>query len=229
MADTVAETVDKEDEVEAPAGKMTRTQLIGQLAERAELNRKQCGAVLDALGDIVAERLQSQGEFKLHGICRLVQSEKPARPACEKKCFGKMIQVKEQPARSKLKAYPAIALKNSLSKKGESDTKASPKKRARQERPKAERPKAKAKAARKRPAAEKDGVEDSGEAAVPEPAADTEFKIVKSLQLGLNLQVGETYTFETLKDRCKGKAPKIAKLTQMTSDPAFLERVGSAA
>lgn len=229
MSDTMADVTDNEEEAEAKVGKMSRSQLIAELAEQTELNRKQCGSVLNALGSIITERMRSQGNFQLHGICRLVQVKKPALPAREKKCFGKVMQLNEREATSKVKAYPAGRLVKSL-KDDAKPAKPEPKKRARQE-----RPKAKAKSARKRPAAADDAAkdaaegEDGDEAAAPEPAADTLFKMIKPLQLGLNLQVGETYSFNSLKERCKGKAAKIAKLTRMTADPAFLERLDSAA
>lgn len=228
MAEPMADATDtEEEEAEAKVGKMTKTQLIKELVEQTGLDRKQCVSLMTALGSIITERMRSQGNVQLHGICRLIHVKKPALPPREKKCFGKVQMLKERPASSKVKAYPAARLLKALKDNAKPPE---PKKRAPQE-----RPKAKAKASRKRPAAEdvaaKEGAaegEDGGEAAVPEPAADTLFKMIKPLQLGLNLQVGQTYSFQSLKERCKGKAAKIAKLIQMAADPAYLEPLDSA-
>merc|ERR1712039_610800 len=78
----------------------------------------------------------------------------------------------------------------------------------------------------KRPAAG-GGVDEEDEEVVKIPVralfgADDRVKVVKGLNLGLKLSIGETYSFGELCNRCKGKADKLEKLASFSHDELYI-------
>ena len=63
--------------------KYTKTQILDAIAESTELSRKQVGAVIDALGDVIERHVKkgAAGEFALPGLLKIVTVRKKAVPA----------------------------------------------------------------------------------------------------------------------------------------------------
>ncbi len=63
----------------AEVKKMTQTQLITELAEAAQISKKQAKAFLDKLADLAKNETKKNALFVLPGIGRLVRQERKAR------------------------------------------------------------------------------------------------------------------------------------------------------
>jgi len=99
------------------AGKrMTKTELVGAIAKKSGLDKKQVNAALDGLNAVIYKELKSQGEVVIPGLLKLVTVKKPAVPAHEGvNPFTKEMQMfKAKPARKVVKARPAKALKDAV-------------------------------------------------------------------------------------------------------------------
>lgn len=61
----------------------SKTQILNEIAERTELSRKQTGAVLDELADIIGRHIGKGGvgEFVLPGLFKVNTRKKPAQKA----------------------------------------------------------------------------------------------------------------------------------------------------
>jgi nucleoid DNA-binding protein len=99
------------------AGKrLTKSQVISELAEATELDRKSINRVFDGLTDIIKKQLGSRGpgEFVIPGIIKLRAVKKPAtkeRPGINP--FTKEpIVIKAKPASKKIRASALKALKD---------------------------------------------------------------------------------------------------------------------
>ena len=62
---------------------LTKTQLIGEIAEETGLTKQQVGSVLDGLTTQIRKSLEKSGPgaLTLPGLLKIVKQEKPARPA----------------------------------------------------------------------------------------------------------------------------------------------------
>ena len=89
---------------------ITKDQLISDLAEATDLQKSDVRALLDQLGDIVADALENDGEINLPGIGKLKVSERPARTG-RNPATGKAIQIA---AKKAIKLVPAKALVDGL-------------------------------------------------------------------------------------------------------------------
>jgi DNA-binding protein HU-beta len=76
----------------AKAKKMTKTQLLTELAEATGTNKKTAGAFLDSLCGI-AYREAKKGEFTVPGIGKLVKAHRKARKG-RNPATGEEIQIK---------------------------------------------------------------------------------------------------------------------------------------
>jgi DNA-binding protein HU-beta len=96
--------------------RMTKSQFVNQIAERAGLNKKQAATVLEAVSDVVTEQLKSSGEVTIPGLIRLSVSTKEATPEREGiNPFTKEPTIfKAKPARKVVKARPMKALKDAV-------------------------------------------------------------------------------------------------------------------
>jgi len=63
--------------------RMTKTDILNSLAESSGLNRKQVGAVVDGLGELMGRHIQKNGcgEFVLPGMMKITTRKKPATRA----------------------------------------------------------------------------------------------------------------------------------------------------
>jgi nucleoid DNA-binding protein len=101
--------------------KYTKTQILNEIAENAELSRKQVGAVLDQLGMLIERHIKSRGcgEFTLPGLLKVKTVKKPARKARKNvpNPFkpGEFMDVAAKPASTKVKVLPLQKLKNMVS------------------------------------------------------------------------------------------------------------------
>jgi nucleoid DNA-binding protein len=95
---------------------MTKAQVIGQIAEYAELDKKSVNKVFDGLVDLIKKQLGARGpgEFVIPGLIKLRTVKKPAtkdRPGVNP--FTKEpITIKGKPASKKVRATPLKALKD---------------------------------------------------------------------------------------------------------------------
>lgn len=63
--------------------KFTKTQILDTIAEENELTRKQVGAVLESLSEVIERHIKKNGvgEFTLPGLLKIKTVKKPARKA----------------------------------------------------------------------------------------------------------------------------------------------------
>ncbi|MFH1225989.1 MAG: HU family DNA-binding protein [bacterium] len=61
------------------AKKMTKSQLLDELATKTEVSKKQAGLMLDALTNLAYSEVKSNGEFTLPGLGKLVKKHRAAR------------------------------------------------------------------------------------------------------------------------------------------------------
>ena len=99
------------------AGKrLTKSQVVAELAELTELDKKSINKVFDGLTEIIKKQLGSRGpgEFVIPGLLKLKAVKKPAtkdRPGINP--FTKQpITIKAKPASKKIRASALKALKD---------------------------------------------------------------------------------------------------------------------
>lgn len=93
----------------------SKTQIVNELCEKTELNRKQVGAVLDGLNDVIEAHIMKRGcgEFVLPGLMKIVTVKKPARKARKgiNPFTGEETVFKAKPASNQVKVRPLKKLK----------------------------------------------------------------------------------------------------------------------
>lgn len=89
---------------------ITKDQLISDLAEAIDLQKSDVRALLEQLGEIVADALENDGEITLPGIGKLKVSERAARTGRNPQT-GKAIEIA---AKKVIKLVPAKALTDAL-------------------------------------------------------------------------------------------------------------------
>lgn len=90
--------------------KMTKSELLNRLAEKAELSRKQMGGILDELANVAYSQVKSAGEFTLPGFGKLVKKHRAARMG-RNPATGEQIQIK---AKTVVKFRVAKAAKEAI-------------------------------------------------------------------------------------------------------------------
>lgn len=96
--------------------KLTKAQVVAEIAEASELDKKSVGRVFDALTEVIKKQLGARGpgEFVLPGIAKLKAVKKPAtkdRPGINP--FTKQpIVIKGKPASKKIRITAVKALKD---------------------------------------------------------------------------------------------------------------------
>jgi len=92
----------------------TKTELFNNIAEATGLNKKQVGAVFDALTAEIEKAVQNAGQFTMPGLLKIVVQHKPAMPAREVRnpATGEMVMAAPKPARNVVKVRPLKALKD---------------------------------------------------------------------------------------------------------------------
>jgi nucleoid DNA-binding protein len=101
--------------IEMSAKRLTKAQVITEIAESSELDRKSVGRVFDSLTELIKKELRKpNGEFVIPGLLKLRAVKKPAtkdRPGINP--FTKQpITIKGKPAQKKVKATALKALKD---------------------------------------------------------------------------------------------------------------------
>ena len=92
----------------------TKTEVLNNIAEATELNKKQVAAVLDALSDEIKRALSSRGPgmFTIPGLVKVEKKKVPARPA-EKNWKNPFTgEIQERPAKPASTKIKVRALKN---------------------------------------------------------------------------------------------------------------------
>jgi nucleoid DNA-binding protein len=96
--------------------KLTKSQLLTQIAESTELSRKQVGSVLDELESLIARSVGKKGlgEFVVPGLLKITTVKKPARKARKgiNPFTGEETTFKAKPASVAVKVRPLKKLKS---------------------------------------------------------------------------------------------------------------------
>jgi nucleoid DNA-binding protein len=96
--------------------KLTKTQILDQIAGSTELSRKQVSAVLDSLSDVIEAHLgkKGAGEFVLPGLLKITTVRKPATKARKgiSPFTGEETVFKAKPASTSVKVRPLKKLKD---------------------------------------------------------------------------------------------------------------------
>lgn len=95
---------------------MTKTQIMTEIAESSELNRKQVQAVFDSLSDIMERHIKKRaaGQFTLPGLMKITVQKKPATKARKgiNPFTGEETIFKAKPAKNVVKVRPLKKLKD---------------------------------------------------------------------------------------------------------------------
>ncbi|MAY36218.1 MAG: integration host factor [Spongiibacteraceae bacterium] len=95
--------------------KMTKSQILNEIATATDLNRKQVSAVMDELESLIARSVSKKGlgEFTVPGLMKVVTVKKPARKARKgiNPFTGQETTFKAKPASIAVKVRPLKKLK----------------------------------------------------------------------------------------------------------------------
>ena len=96
--------------------RMSKTELIEELASESGLEKKQVNAVLDALNNVVYKELKADHEVMIPGLLKLTSVKKPAVPEREgiNPFTKEKTMFKAKPARTVIKPRPLKALKDAV-------------------------------------------------------------------------------------------------------------------
>lgn len=103
--------------VTALSSKLSKTQILEEIAANTELSKKDVGAVLDELGVVIERHIKKRavGEFTLPGLLKIKSVKKPARRARKNvpNPFkpGELMDVAAKPASVSVKITPLKKLK----------------------------------------------------------------------------------------------------------------------
>ena len=97
------------------SGRLTKSQIVSELATKTQLTRKQVNGFFDSLTDIIKKQLgpRGNGVFVLPGLVKLRVVKKKATPEREgiNPFTKERITIKAKPARKVVRATPVKALK----------------------------------------------------------------------------------------------------------------------
>ncbi len=97
---------------------LTKSQLMGEIAEDTGLTKKDVTAVIDALGEEIVRHLKKKGPgaFSLPGLAKFTTVAKPARKARKgiNPFTGEEIMIKAKPASRAVRIRPLKALKDAI-------------------------------------------------------------------------------------------------------------------
>src|SRR5512145_3076042 len=98
------------------ANRMSKTEMVEEIANQAGLEKKQVNAVLEALSDVVYRELKAENEVVIPGLVKLTAVTKPAVPEREgiNPFTKEKTTFKAKPARKVIKPRPLKALKDAL-------------------------------------------------------------------------------------------------------------------
>jgi len=96
--------------------RMTKAQIISEMAERTGLSKKEVGTVFDELRNLIQKELgdQGPGEFVLPELIKLRVKKVPAQPATKRKnpFTGEEVDVPAKGPSVKVRATPLKKLKD---------------------------------------------------------------------------------------------------------------------
>jgi len=95
---------------------LTQSQLIAEIADRAEVTRADAKAMLAALEDVVLEELGNAEKVKIGGLVQLAVRVRPATKSRKGRnpATGEEITIAAKPAAVALKARPLAKAKSAL-------------------------------------------------------------------------------------------------------------------
>jgi nucleoid DNA-binding protein len=100
--------------------RMTKAQVISEISEKSEIDKKSVTRVFDGLADLVRSELgkRGPGEFVIPGLLKLKAKKTPASKGGEKRPNpfkpGEFITTKPKPASVKVRASVLKALKDGI-------------------------------------------------------------------------------------------------------------------
>jgi DNA-binding protein HU-beta len=96
--------------------RLSKSELVQEIANQSGVDKKQVSAVLDALNTVVYRELKAQNEVVIPGLLKLSSVTKPAVPEREGiNPFTKEPTIfKAKPARTVIKPRPLKALKDAV-------------------------------------------------------------------------------------------------------------------
>jgi len=94
-------------------GAPTKSDIVAQICEDAELSRKQVAAVFESLNGIIKKSLRSNGMFTLPGLLKMKVVKKPATKARQgiNPFTKEKMMFKAKPASKKVRILPLKSLK----------------------------------------------------------------------------------------------------------------------
>jgi nucleoid DNA-binding protein len=94
-------------------GAPTKSAVVAQICQDAELSRKQVAAVFESLNGIIKKSLRSNGTFTLPGLLKMKVVKKPATKAREgiNPFTKEKMMFKAKPASKKVRLLPLKSLK----------------------------------------------------------------------------------------------------------------------
>jgi nucleoid DNA-binding protein len=98
----------------AQAGKkLTKAQLVGEIADKTGLSKVQVSGVFEALATIAAREIRASHTLEVPGVARVVVRARPASAARQGRnpATGEAITIAAKPAGKKVKAFAVKALK----------------------------------------------------------------------------------------------------------------------
>ena len=95
---------------------LTQTQMVAEVAERAQLSKSDAKRALAALDEIVLEQLANAQKVRIGGLVQLTVRVKPAQKKRKGRnpATGEEIQIAAKPASVDLKARPLAKAKTAL-------------------------------------------------------------------------------------------------------------------
>ena len=94
---------------------MTKGALLGELANATEMKKADISKVLNTLTEIGTQEVKKSGKFILPGLCMIKTRTKAAvKGGGTRMMFGKEVQIKSQPAKTVVKAFPVSQLKSQI-------------------------------------------------------------------------------------------------------------------
>jgi nucleoid DNA-binding protein len=95
-------------------GAPTKSQVVAQICEDAELSRKQVAAVFESLNGIIKKSLKGAGTFTMPGLVKMKVVKKPATKARQgiNPFTKEKMMFKAKPASKKVRVLPLKTLKD---------------------------------------------------------------------------------------------------------------------
>ena len=92
----------------------TKSEILGHIADKTDLSRKQVSAVFDELAGLIKRDLKSSGLFNVVGLMKIKLVHKPAVPAHKgiNPFTKEQMMFKAKPARNVVKVLPLKGLKD---------------------------------------------------------------------------------------------------------------------